>query len=331
MSALFRIYARVRPRFRGLPPSDWNRTRHEWLDTTGKLWVLSEPSTGVFLRRAGVRGLGMPAHDDFSRTSPALAGQQYQGTRVLPREVFWPLYLYSDTGSTDWLDLDRDFWRGMHRAKAGAWRVTTAHGTRELSCRFGEAEDTYDTDPARSGWANYGVRLIADDPFWYGEWVHRTFVSEAGGASFFGDGAPAFTIGSANTLARSMIDNPGDERSYLVYILNGPFDSASVGIGDGGVATQYQAPVPAGQSVVIDTRPDSRATARLIDTPTAEPGTNAWVREVWGTPGVNVFANTGAIALNSPLQAGENRTLSLSMSGNGSVTVAHRPPYWRAW
>ena len=332
MSALFQTFARRRPEFSGAVVSEWSRIEHMWIDAMGEAWNLTDPSGSVFLRRAGVRGLGMPSHEPYVRTSPAIPGQRHVGSRVLPREAFWPLYLYSDEGSDAFANVDRAFWRGMHRDRHGLWRVKVGSQVRELACRFAEAEDAYERDPVHFGSATYGVRLIADDPFWYGEWVSRRFVNADGNATFFGSGGTPFTIGSSNTIDTSTIDNPGDEKSYLIYILNGPFTSASVGIGSANaVQTNYVGDVPEGKSVVVDTRPAARATARLIDTPTATVGAEDWDAQVFGDPGVNVFENLTHIALSSPLQAGENRQLHLALAGAGSVTVAHRPPYWRAW
>lgn len=311
---------------------EWARAKHTWTGWDGAVWEISDPSTGVFLTQGGVRGLHLPPHNRYTKDSPALHGTRHQGSRVLERECFWPLYVYSDAGSAGWVELDRAFWSSMHRDKPGVWRVEVEGQARELSCRFMESEDGYARDPVYFGWSAYGVRLVAaDDPFWRGEWVVRQFDNTTTATDFFGAGAPPFYITSSSQLASARIDNPGDEPSHLVYLLHGPFDSATVGIGDPGAVTEYVVPVPAGRSVVIDTRPVMPATARLIDTPTAAPGSDEWEAQVFDVPTESAFAGTGALALNSPLQPGQERPLSISMVGAGSVTVAHRPPHARAW
>lgn len=320
-----------------LPPvSTWGRLKHTWIGHDGSEWEISDPDSGAFLVKAGVRGLGMPDHERFTTSSPAVHGDLHRGSRVLPREVFWPLYLFHDGGSAEFVGRDRAFWASMSRDRLGTWRVESPDSVRELRCYFVDADDAFERDPTFFGWATYGVRLEAADPFWRSAWVTRTFSNAGGGpVDFFNNGAaPAFHISSSSQLATSDISNPGDEPSYLVYVLHGPFDSAEVGLGPldtPGPLTSYLEPVEAGQSVVIDTRPSTSSTARLIATPTAEPGSLEWEQQVFTAPGTSAFGGVGSLALNSPLQPGEGRALRLTMVGEGSVTVAHRPPHLRAW
>ncbi|MGB5930743.1 MAG: hypothetical protein WBH03_21350 [Cyclobacteriaceae bacterium] len=239
-------------------------------------------------------------------------------------------------GSDAFVDRDRAFWASMHRDVPGVWRVEVAGQVRELRARFTEAEDAFVRDPVWYGWNAYGVRLVADDPFWRGPWVTRQFENDITPAPFFGGVAggsgPPFHITSSSQLSSSRISNPGDEPSYLVYLLHGPFTDASVGLGDGpAVVTEYLQPVADGDTVVIDTRPDRSATARVIPTPTAALGTVEWEAQVFGVEGSNAFAALGEVALRSPLQPGQQRALAIEMTGPGRVTVAHRPPYQRAW
>ncbi len=310
-------------------------TGHTWIGWDGTVWPISDPSSGVFLVKGGMRGLGMPTHTRFTDESPALAGSRHRGSRVLERDVYWPLHLFSDAGSAEWVERDRAFWASLHRDKPGVWRVKVGSSVRELACRLVEAEDVFARDPVWYGWNTYGVRMVAVDPFWRGPWVVRQFDNTASTSNFFGPSGfgPPFFISSSSQLSKASIANPGNEPSYLVYVLHGPFDEAKVGIGDPGAITEYLSPVPAGQSVVIDTRPTSSSTARLIATPTADPesDTATWEEQVFTAPGASAFAGTGLLALNSPLQPGQERSLSLSMVGAGSMTVAHRPPFNRAW
>ncbi len=306
---------------------------HEWVGWDGTRWNLAGqgPASGVHLR-AGVRGLTVPPRQHYVRQSPAIAGQRFNGYHTSAREVFWPLSVHEP--SEQWYEYDAAWWATMHPALPGTWRVTNpvAGLTRELVCRFlDDGDHTMVRDPGAVGWEQYGVRLVADDPFWRGDWVIRQFDNAITSSNFFGTGAPAFNISSSSQIASARISNPGDEASHLLYLLHGPFDSATAGIGDPGAITEYLAPVLEGRSVVIDTRPSMPATARLIDTPTAAPGSDDWETQVFDVPTESAFAGTGALALNSPLQPGEDRPLTITMVGAGAVTVAHRPPYWRAW
>lgn len=317
------------PRPPAAPEAHWAKLHQTWTGWDGSQWVLTDPESGLFLIDGGVRGLGMPVHSSYSSESPALHGSRHLGSRVLPRDCFWPLHIYSEGGSDEWRALQDAFWRTMHRNRPGIWRVEANGSARELTVVYEDSDEDMERDPHFHGWQTFGVRMLAHDPFWRAEWVVREFENTTTTGSFFGTGAPSFFISSSSQLATSTIANPGNEPSYLTYLLHGPFTSATVGIGDPGPNTTFSQQVAQGYSVVLDTRPATPATARRIPTPAAKAGTPAWEAQVFGVEGENVFGGVTALALNSPLQPGQERPLSLSMSGPGRVTVAHRPPYWR--
>ena len=165
-----------------------------WTGWDGSTWDLSDPKGGVFLT-GDIEGLGMPTHQAWIGESPATHGQYYRGHVVEPRPVFWPLYLYSDVGTDEWLELDRAFWRSLHPGKHGTWSVTTLRGgTRSLSCRFvDDGRKAFQRDPLLRGWATYGVSLVADSPFWTGEPVRRTW-SDGPSSDFYNTKPVTFTV-----------------------------------------------------------------------------------------------------------------------------------------
>jgi len=185
------------------PVSPWGRTSMAWSGWDGSEWALTDPESGVFLTDSGVEGLGMPEHLAWVGESPATHGQYYRGFVVEPRQVFWPVYLYSDAGSDDWLERDRAFWRSLQPGMHGVWSVTTPRGgKRSLSCRFvDDGRHSFQYDPMHRGWASYGVSLIADNPFWTGEPVRRTW-SQRDQVGFYNTMSATFSV-AADTVTHA--------------------------------------------------------------------------------------------------------------------------------
>lgn len=318
------------------PPvaSNWGSLVVTWTGWDGSQWTLSDGrDSGVFLTATGTRGLIMPPIQRYTSESPALPGSRWRGSRVQERECFWPLFVYSDASSAEWLARDRAFWATMRPDLPGSWAVADLDGhTRTLSCRFVSADDSLDADPLFRGWQAYGVTLVAEQPYWLGATVSKSFRNSApvpffGGATGGGK-APSFFISSGSTLANATIDNPGDIDAPLIYVLDGPWDAgASVGVGD--AQTVYGAAIPDGQSVVIDTRPDWLG-ARQVATPTDPVGSAEWLAAI-EADGTDVFTSLSAIALNITVPSGASQSLQISASGTGALHVALSPRFYRAW
>ena len=230
------------------------RVQHVWTGWNGARYELSNPDGGVFFTQSGLRGLTMPPFRRFTSSSPALAGTRYRDSQADERTIFWPLYLYFDGNSSDWGEFDAGFWKTMNPRRPGVWSVTTPHaGTRTLRCRYdSDGDQGYDRDPFVFGWAGYGVNLVAEQPFWQGAPIRRSWM--AGPATSFLPGTGTIFISPGSSTANAVITNPGDEPSWMTWIAVGPFDAGtSVGIGT------RQIPLPAvgvGRALTIDTSPD---------------------------------------------------------------------------
>jgi len=281
-----------------------------WTGWDGSEWELTKPSSGVFLTGKGVEGLGMPEHLAWVGESPATHGQYYRGFVVEPRQVFWPVYLYSDAGSDDWLERDRAFWRSLQPGMHGTWSVTTPRGgKRSLSCRFvDDGRHAFQMDPMFRGWASYGVSLIADSPFWTGEPVRRTW-SQSDAVDFYGGAVkgPPFNISSGSQLSTAKLTNEGDLEAWPVWTIRGPLTSVTVGVD--GRTVQWNETLTADDILVIDTDPTVQSA---------------------GLNGVDVTAQLGSADF-APIPAGHERPLSLTMAGTGSVEASITPRYFRAW
>ena len=156
----------------------------------------------------GVRGLGMPPVQRYTSTSPAVHGSRWRGHRVEERDVFWPLFVWSDKGTADWLERDARLWRSFRPDVEGWWEFATSNAVRRLRCRFVDDSDhSFSADPSRRGWDLYGVRLVAEDPWWHGSTV-RVEWSKSTGEGFLP--GPPFSISGALDMGTAVMRNPGD-------------------------------------------------------------------------------------------------------------------------
>lgn len=297
--------------------SPWTGIRHEWIGWDGSRWDLTDWRAGVFLTKEGVEGLGMPGETEWiSPQSPVVHGQTYMGGVTNPRTIFWPVHLYSDESSEAWRNLDVAFWRTLQPGRYGIWRVTTSGGTREIRCRAADNSGiSYEQDPHLAGWASYGIALVADDPFWYTPDPITRIWEQADGEQFYGGGpvtnpapkAAPFSISKGSTLANAVLENPGDIDAWPVWKVTGPASAITLGVGGRNVT--YAAALGAGETLVIDTDPMDQQAYR-------------------GT--INVTSQLGEYNF-ARIPSGSGESLSLSITGTGTVQATIRPRFYKAW
>ena len=287
-------------------------TSHLWTGWDGSEWDLSGLGSGVSLG-SGVRGLTMPPVQRFSTDSPGVAGSRWRGFRTQEREVFWPLRVYHEAKSQEWIEYDRALWATMHPARTGVWTVTHPDGSsRSLTLRcVDDGSHAFDTDPALLGWARYAVTLVAEQPYWEGEPLTRSWKT-VDPKPFFGGvvggKGPTFYISSGSTLGNATMDNPGDVDAWPVWTIYGPTSSVSVGVGGKLVTVPFA--IADGDSLTIDTRPSAQT--------------------AFTAAGVEMTSQLSAFNF-APVPSGQSVPLSLSMVGNGVVQAALTPLHLRAW
>jgi hypothetical protein len=195
--------------------------------------------------------------------------------------------------------------------KPGVWTVTHPDGqTRTLTCTAAhDGGHAYSWDPSRIGWAAYGQGLLAEQPYWAGAPIERSWKASEP-VDFFGPTGfgPPFYISSGSTFASAEVDNPGNVEAYPAWTLTGPSTTASVGV-DGHVV-EYAAPIPDGETRIIDTRPD-----RLT---VVDQDGNDRIDDLGGAEFV-------------PVPAGASVALDIAVAGAGMVTMALTPLFHRAW
>lgn len=284
-----------------------------WEGWDGTIFDVLNPGS-VFLTK-GIRGLNAPDYTTYRQSSPGLHGSRYRGSRVQAREVFWPMFVYSDKNSQDWLEHDRALWRTLHPDKPGFWTVTATDGTsRRLALRFeGDGGHTSDHDPQQMGWELYGLTLVADQPFWEDTSpIVRSWSGSATRKPFFGagtstGGAP-FYISAGSTLSAAKMPNPGDEDGYIKWRITGPTTSVSVGVDGRMIDVPFG--LAAGEKLIIDTAPDVQS---------------AYMEAT----GVDRTRELGEADF-APVPPGV-APLSLSMFGTGLVEAELTPLHRRAW
>lgn len=285
--------------------------RHRWHGWDGSVWNISDPEHGIILTNAGLEGYGPPPVEDYTQTAPGVHGSRLRGYRVEDRPVFWPIMLFHDGSSVDWMERDRALWNTFLPGRYGTWEITHpgTNTVRRLRCRYVGKGGAFPLDPVFAGWAEYGIELVADDqPFWTGDPVGRTFVTEPP-ADFFNDGAaPVFRISSGSSAATARVTNPGNVESWPTWRIEGPTTTVRAGVG--GLRVEVPFELLAGQTLTIDTDP-TRQTA------TRETG-----EDVTHLLGDAEFA---------AIPPGADVQLDLEIIGTGSVRAEFVPRYMRAW
>jgi hypothetical protein len=292
-----------------------------WTGWDGSVWTLTDPMGGVFVVNQGLRGLSMPPVRRFTSKSPAVAGSRFRGSRVDERSVFWPILIYSDGSSAEWAEVDRAFWRTMHPDKPGVWAFQQPNGvTRYLDCRYdNDGDATFERDPHHFGWNAYGVNLIAEQPYWRGERISRTY-GDAPGVPFFTGAGGTIAISPGSTISGGSIDNPGDVDGYMVWTVKSTFTSALLGVGSTTIDIPYAQ--SSDRKLVIDTRPD-----RLTAYEYALADTNLTGAFIDRTDDLGT-ADFGSIP------AGGEVDLVMNVQGPGINTKIQAdldPLYFRAW
>lgn len=302
-------YVNIWPGLRGLT----------WTTADGVVWDLLSGDDGVLLTPEGVTGLYMPPIDRYTTESAGVDGSSWRGSRVKEREVFWPILLYSDAGSQEWVTHDRAWWRGLQPEKVGTWTVIDPSGQpRSLRIRFtSDGGHSIRRDPSQAGWAAYGITFVAEDPWWSGVRVLRTFISTAAQDFFNTGAAPPFFISSSASISTATLPNDGDVEAWPVWTITGPTTSVTVGLSGKLISVPFT--IAAGKALVIDTDPRSQT---------------AWDADV--VAGVVVrttVERTGELGVTefAPIPPLDSVALSLTMVGTGTITAAIVPRFFKAW
>lgn len=294
------------------PPvaASWLQLEQSILGANGDTILLGDYGNGYVLGQ-GVRGLHMPPFEHVYTELAAHPGGEWESMLESKREVFWPLYVYSDNGSDAWVENASRIWKALNPRSEAVWSVRAGQrGTRRLRVRLrSDGNHEYRLDPFWAGWAAYGVYLDGA-PFWEGDPVRRAFITEDPPPFTGVDGGPPFNPALRATISTARISNPGDVDASIVWTVEGPHpDGVSLGF------DTYTIDVPfaltEGQTLTVDTRP-LRQVALMQD------GTD---RTADLTPGHDLGVG---------LPPGTEIPLAIEASGTGLITATLTPLYWTA-
>lgn len=311
------------------PVSPWRGVSLSWRGWDGSEWELTSPAAGLFLR-PGVRGLQLPSFDRLSSSSPMVPGSRHRGTSTKDRDVFWPLYLYSDKSSAEFMERDRAFWRSLDPDLEGTWTAALPDGSRRTLglLLIGEAADDWTHDPVQRGWAAYGINLLAERPYWLGEtvtksWAQgdmRNFYITAEDRTTYGYPADAiYYLSSGGALGSATFTNDGDVPAYPVWTAIGPTTAVSFGVGGADIIVPFA--IPAGYAVQLDTDPVN--------------GQVLWYGP-WDAASKSITSPVDRTSELNPASAfvaiprGQDRPLTIQMTGTGTVIAEVRNKYRRA-
>lgn len=309
-------------------PSAWQGLRMLWRAANGEEFDLLGRS-GMVLANKGVEGLHMPKIDYWDSDSPARHGAMVRGWRTPMREAYWPLFIWSDISSDEWLDRDRRFWATMHPDQPGWWRVITpGGGWRELQLRFASDDTSPELDPVKFGWLLYGITLRADWPFWQGAEVRQSFAPPTQ-RNFFGGGAlpvtaweqrgaaTPFWISASTSVIDTSITNPGDLPAWPTWRVHGPFSEVGI-IVDGHELHWPDAP---------DFASSDQDSGLLISTDPNAPSVRAFSPSGIGENLIHRLDRRDF----APIPARATTRFQITLDGAGWVEASFRPNYLRAW
>ena len=303
-----------------LPPKPTAREcmRWTWYGVDGSVWSLGRQA-GAYVLRSAVVGMLHPAFIDHVSASPAVDGQFYRSTRTLPRSLGFRIRLRQN-GSRDFVETHRAFWRSWSPHTPGRLEIASIDSTRSIWLRLQSSGDAaFDADPQRWAMLTMDLEAIADDPYWLGEPIERSWGTSTPVPFYGPSGAgPSFWISSASTIDSATVTNPGDAESWPVWTIESTGVTSGVSLTVDGGRIQLPGMV-AGEAIRIDTHPAYGGAQRgsMVD------GTF-----VATDPDIDGEFDLGGSRRIPP---GQSVPVGISMTGSGSVSVSFTPRYWLAF
>jgi hypothetical protein len=260
----------------------------------------------------GIGGLGMPSWTSFVTSSAAEDGQTVRSVKADPKEFVLPVAVKSRTGR-DWLLADADFFASLDPFLPGRLVVTNpfTSSTRTLECRLvDDGGATYDMDPAVAAWASYGLRMIADQPFFLGDPIEKSFAREPD-MDFRRPAGGKWVSRSSNT-GNATMPNPGSEPAYFTAKITGGGDDglSSWAVGVDGKRVGGDIPLAPTRWATVDTHP--KALSVRLDDGTSLIGELSEGAFAWIAPGARV-------------------PVDFLLEGVGSVLLKVVPRHRKAW
>lgn len=276
-------------------------------DPSGTDWAFD--GTNGYWEAPGKKGFDGATYQHYRDESPMVAGAFWRGVRALPRELFFPIVI-RDMNRDLALAKRRALTKALSPARGKECTITTSWpdgSARSIRARYVDGFDGAERGPGEWGVTTmkYGLRFIADDPYFIGDEVvlpyqlvasTRTELPIPGADTFYE------VVSSSLLAAGTVINNPGDVDAYPTWNFTGPF-------------TQIQAEnVTSGKTFTITyTAATSANTLSLV----TEPGKSYLVDE----NGVNRWNSLVAGYQLWPLVDGDN-TVNITLTGPTTDSAA---------
>ncbi|MBD1541016.1 hypothetical protein G9E11_01845 [Arthrobacter sp. IA7] len=259
-----------------------------------------------------------------------MPGSRHLGTAVKDRTAFWPLYLYSDQGSTDFMARDRAFWKSLDPDLEGTWTAVLPDGARRtLPLRLSGADDELTHDFVQRGWARYGINLLADKPYWLGETVTKSwgqgemrpyYITAEDRITYGYPDDAIYYLSPGGSLGTATFTNDGDVASYPAWTVIGQTTAVSFGVDGKSITVPFE--IPEGYAVQLDSDPTSN---RVLWYGEWDSVNRVMLSPIDRTSELDPASQFGAIP------RGQDRPVSIAMTGSGTVIAAIQNKYRRAW
>lgn len=227
-----------------------------WVDAAGEVYPL-DGSLGVWLRN-GRTGRFMPPVELELEAAPEGDGSWLRSVRYEHRELDLPIVIEGST-PTQLRQRLRAIWRWMDpRRGDGKLQCVAPDGIeRELVCRYREGLEGTEGALQLGNVLETAVTLVAPDPFWT---ESTTYVSEyhLGGAPVGFLDSPFFPLKLTETTIfgdHILFTNAGDVEAWPRWIVTGPMTELILTNTTSGQSLTLTYTLPAGEQIVIDTRP----------------------------------------------------------------------------
>jgi hypothetical protein len=283
------------------------------VDPQGREWPL-DGTNGLWLQ-PGRKGFHAPNYVHYRDESPAVDGAFWRGVRTTVGDLFVPIAV---------VGYDRNALLAVRRQlmaaispKRGECTIVSSYpdaGRRSIKGRYDSGMEGEEGKGAYGVTImKYGLRFIADDPYWFGDSVTTSWGSDAVTRTELPiPGADTFyeVVTAAHVLGQATLFNPGDVDTYPIWTFTGPFSGITLTNNTSGkTLTLTHSAASGADRIVIDTTPGNTS---IVD----EAGVNQWAGL---TAGYSLW----------PLVPGVN-DIDIAVAGTGTATTAsmtYRPRY----
>lgn len=229
-----------------------------WLGADQSGWDLTSGQQGVRIL-GGVQGWDDPEFTAFW-TERIGDGDRWRGSRLSRREMTFRILVGTGETGLAWRDVDRAWWRSVSRDVVGLMDIVIEDAShRYIPLRLARATGSeINFDPGLTGYRQYLVTMVADDPYWLGDDVTETWAFVPGGENFYGGSGggglgPPYYLSPSGGFGDAMVTNPGDVPAWPRWRVTGPCSSAVLTVD--GKSMSVPVALSAGQSIYIHTEP----------------------------------------------------------------------------